>query len=93
MLVAEKFIRFLAPEYGKHIVYTDAGTWYDEEFNVIGLKQYLYSSIEKSLMERVNHYLKDRKVLMITIRVDKRNVIYFTYLTDYNALYLYITIL
>ena len=28
--------------------------------NVIGLKHYLHSSIEKSLMERVNQYLKDR---------------------------------
>jgi len=60
MLVTEKFIRFLVSEYGKHAVYTDVDTWYDEECNVIGLEHYLYSSIEKSLMERVNHYLKDR---------------------------------
>jgi len=42
-------------------VYTDnGGTWYDEACNVIGLKHYVHSSIEKSLMERVNQYLKDR---------------------------------
>jgi hypothetical protein len=41
-------------------VYTDRGTWYDEECNMFGLKHYLHSSIEKSLMERVNQYLKDR---------------------------------
>ncbi len=60
MLIAEKFIKFLVSKYGKHIVYTDGGTWYDEACEVIGLKHYLHSSIEKSLMERVNHYFKDR---------------------------------
>ena len=54
MLVAEKFIRSLVYKYGKHTVYTDGGTWYNEACNVIGLKHYLHSSIEKSLMERVN---------------------------------------
>ncbi|HSF49125.1 MAG TPA: hypothetical protein VLA74_00050 [Nitrososphaeraceae archaeon] len=61
MLVAEKFIRSLVLNYGKHTVYTDGGTWYDvEAYHVLRLKHYLYSSIEKSLMERVNQYLKDR---------------------------------
>jgi len=60
MLVAEKFIRSLVSNYGKHTVYTDGGTWYDQGCNIIGLKHYLHSSIEKSLMERVNQFLKDR---------------------------------
>jgi putative transposase len=60
MIVAEKFIRSLVQKYGKHTVYTDGGTWYDEACNLIGLKHYLHSSIEKSIMERVNLYLKDR---------------------------------
>jgi len=60
MIIAEKFIRSLVSKYGKHTVYTDGGTWYDQACNVIGLKHYLHSSIEKSLMERVNQYLKDR---------------------------------
>ena len=60
MLVPEKFIRSLVSNYGKHIVYKDGGTWYDEACEVIGLKHYLHSSIEKSLMERVNQYFKDR---------------------------------
>jgi putative transposase len=60
MLVIEKFIRSLVPKYGKHIVYTDGGTWYDEACNVIGLKHIVHSSMGKSLMERVNQYLKDR---------------------------------
>ena len=41
-------------------MYTDGGTWCDEACNVIGLKHIVHSSIEKSLMERVNQYLKDR---------------------------------
>ena len=60
MLIAEKFIRSLVSNYGKHIVYTDGGTWYNEACNVIGLKHYLHSPFQKSLMERVNQYLKDR---------------------------------
>ncbi|MDR4512289.1 MAG: hypothetical protein MRJ93_11365 [Nitrososphaeraceae archaeon] len=60
MLVAEKFIRSLVTKYGKHTVYTDGGTWYEEACHVIELKHYLHSSIEKSLMERANQYFKDR---------------------------------
>ena len=60
MLVAEKFIIFLVSKYGKHTVYTDGGTYYREACNVIGLKHHLHSPFEKSLMERVNQYFKDR---------------------------------
>ena len=48
MLVAEKFIRFLVSKYGKHTVYTDGGTWYDEACNILKLKHYLHSPREKS---------------------------------------------
>ena len=61
MFVAENFIRSLVSIYGKHTVYTDGGTWYDDEAcKILRLKHYLHSSIEKSLMERVNQYFKDR---------------------------------
>ena len=60
MLVAEKFIRSLVENYGKHRVYSDGGTWYDEACNVLRLKHYLHSPLEKSLIERVNQYFKDR---------------------------------
>ncbi len=61
MLVAEKFIRSLVSKYGKHTVYTDRGTWYDEACNVLRVKHYLHSPpFEKSLMKRVNQYFKDR---------------------------------
>ncbi|HET7644743.1 MAG TPA: hypothetical protein VFK40_14655 [Nitrososphaeraceae archaeon] len=74
-------------------MYTDGGTWYDEACNVIGLKHHLHSSIEKSLMERVNQYFKDgTESLMTIIHVDKRNVIYFMFIIGYNSLYLCIII-
>jgi putative transposase len=60
MLVAERFIRSLVSKYGKHTVYTDGGTWYPDTSNVIGLKHFLHSPFQKSLMERVNQYFKDR---------------------------------
>ncbi|HET7644383.1 MAG TPA: hypothetical protein VFK40_12815 [Nitrososphaeraceae archaeon] len=61
MFVAEKFMRSLVEKDGKHTVYTDGGTGYnDEACNILKLKHYLHSSIEKSLMERVNLYFKDR---------------------------------
>ena len=60
MLVAERFIQSLVEKYGRHAVYTDGGTWYDEACNVLRLKHYLHSPFEKSLMERVNQYFKDR---------------------------------
>ena len=28
MIIAEKFIQSLVSNYGKHVVYTDSGTWY-----------------------------------------------------------------
>ena len=93
MLVAEKFIRSLVSKYGRHPVYTDGGTWYDEACNILRLKHYLHSPFQKSLMERVNQYFKDRtENLMITIHVSKMNVIYFMYITGYNSLYLCIMI-
>jgi putative transposase len=60
MLVAEKFIQSLIEKYGRHTVYTDGGTWYDEACNVLRLKHYLHSPLEKSLIERVVQYFKDR---------------------------------
>ena len=51
MLIAEKFIRSLVSKYGRHTVYTDVGTWYDETCNILKLKHYLHSPFEKSLME------------------------------------------
>ena len=60
MLVAEKFIRSLVSKYGKHSIYTDGSTWYPEACKILKLKHYLHSSLEKSLIESVMQYFKDR---------------------------------
>ena len=53
-------LKSLIKLYGKHIVYSDAGTWYPEACNSLGLKHILHSSFEKSIIERAMEYLKDR---------------------------------
>jgi putative transposase len=60
MFVAENFIRSLVSKYGRHTVYTDGGTWYPEACKILRLKHYLYSPSEKSLIERIIQYFKDR---------------------------------
>ena len=60
ILVAEKFIRSLVAKYRKYTVYTDGVTWYPETCNVLRLNLYLHSPFQKSSMEGVNQYFKDR---------------------------------
>ena len=60
MLIAEKFIQSLVEKYGKHTMYTNGGIWYEQAYSIVRLKHYWHSSIEKSLIERVDQYLKDR---------------------------------
>ena len=62
-LLLKNLLDSLVDKYGRHTVYTDGGTWYPEACNILKLKHYLHSSIEKSLMERVNQYFKDRTEL------------------------------
>ena len=60
MFVAENFIRSLVEKYGRHTVYTDGGTWYPQACNFLHLKHRLHSPLEKTLIERVMQYFKDR---------------------------------
>ena len=61
MFVAENyFIQSLLSKYGRHTVYTDGGTWYPQACNFLHLKHRLHSPLEKSLIERVMQYFKDR---------------------------------
>lgn len=60
ILVAQIFLKSLVEKYGKHVVYTDGGTWYPEACRALGLEHRLHSPYEKSLIERANEYLKDR---------------------------------
>jgi putative transposase len=60
MFVAENFIRSLISKYGRHTIYTDGGTWYPQACNFLHLKHRLHSHLEKSIIERVMQYFKDR---------------------------------
>ena len=60
MLILSSFLESLLEKYGRHAVYSDGGTWYPEACNVLGLKHYLHSPLEKSFVERVIQYFKDR---------------------------------
>ncbi|HET7644658.1 MAG TPA: DDE-type integrase/transposase/recombinase [Nitrososphaeraceae archaeon] len=60
MFVAENFLRSLVESYVKHVVYTDGGTWYPQACNFLHLKHHLHFSLEKSLIERIIQYFKDR---------------------------------
>ena len=60
MFVAENFIGSLVDKYGKHIVYTDGGNWYPQACNFLHLEHRLHSPLEKSLIERMMQYFKDR---------------------------------
>jgi len=60
MFVAENFLRSLVSKYGVHTVYTDGGTWYPQACNFLNIKHRLHSPFEKSLIERVMQYFKDR---------------------------------
>ena len=60
MLVAKQFLQSLIIKYGKHSVYSDGGTWYPEACKVLDVKHYIHLSLEKSLIERIMQYFKDR---------------------------------
>ena len=60
MIVVESFLRTLIKIYGKHIVYSDGGTWYPEACVSLGLEHRLHLPYEKSIVERTIEYLKDR---------------------------------
>ena len=60
MLIAEAFLKTLVKVYGKHPVYSDGGTLYPQACNFLGLVHRLHSPFEKSIIELVIEYFKDR---------------------------------
>ena len=60
MFIAENFLRSLVEKYGRHTVYTDGVTRFPQACNFYILKHHLHSSLEKSLIERIIQYFKDR---------------------------------
>jgi putative transposase len=60
ILVAQMFLRTLVEKYGKHVVYSDGGSWYPDACRALKLEHRLHSPYEKSIVERANQYIKDR---------------------------------
>jgi putative transposase len=60
MIIAELFLRSLIRIYGRHVVYSDGGTWYPEACISLGLEHRLHSPYEKSIVESTIEYFKDR---------------------------------
>jgi putative transposase len=60
MFVAKRFLSGIVKEYGKHQVSTDSGTWYPMACKFLKLKHHIHSPLEKSLIERIMQFIKDR---------------------------------
>ena len=61
MLVAvERFIASLMNRYGKHPASTDGGTLYPQACSFLKVEHHIHSPFEKSIIERIIQYIKDR---------------------------------
>jgi putative transposase len=60
MLVAEQFLQNIIKKYGRHPVSSDGGTWYVPACKFLKVKHHINSSYEKSIIERIIQYIKDR---------------------------------
>ncbi len=60
MFVSERFLSKLVNIHGKHSISTDGGTWYPQACGFLNLKYHIHSSFEKSIIERMIQYIKDR---------------------------------
>jgi len=60
MLVAEQFLQNIIKKCGRHPVSSDGGTWYVPACKFLKLKHHINSSYEKSIIERIIQYIKDR---------------------------------
>lgn len=61
MFVAQRFLSKIIKDYDKHPVLTDGGTWYPQSCMFLKVVEHrLYSSYQKSKIERTMQYIKDR---------------------------------
>jgi putative transposase len=61
MLIAEeRFLSSIVKEYRNHPVSTDGGTWYPQACRFLNLDHHIHSPYEKSIIERIIQYIKDR---------------------------------
>ncbi|CAN5785105.1 hypothetical protein BH23THE1_BH23THE1_31090 [soil metagenome] len=60
MFVAERLLSGLVKVHGNHPVSTDVGTWYPHDCRILQFDHHVHSFYEKSLVERMMRYIKDR---------------------------------
>ena len=58
MIVVEAFLRSLITIYGKHIVYSDGGTWYPEACSSLGLTHMLILHLKRALLKEQSNQSK-----------------------------------
>ena len=58
--IAKRFLYYVVNKYGLHDVSSDGGTWYPGACKFLKLYHHLHSAFEKSIIERMMQYIKDR---------------------------------
>ena len=75
MLVAERFLKALVIEYGKHPLSTDGGTWYPQACRFLNIEHHIHSLYERSIIEKEqsNTLRIEPNLLMTTFLVEKKS--------------------
>ena len=75
MLVAERFLKALVIEYGKHPLSTDGGTWYPQACRFLNIEHHIHSLYmrEVSLKGQSNTLRIEPNLLMTTFLVEKKS--------------------
>jgi putative transposase len=60
LIAEERFLSSIVKEYRNHPVSTDGGTWYPQACRFLNLDHHIQSPYEKSIIERIIQYIKDR---------------------------------
>src|SRR5215212_993738 len=79
MLVAERFLKGLVIEYGKHPLSTDGGgTWYPQACRFLNIEHHIHSLYERSIIEKEQSSTLriEPNLLMTTFLVEKKSACY-----------------
>ena len=60
MSLLKSFLSYVVEEYGRNPVSTEGGTWYTQACHFLKIPHRIHSSFEKSIIERMMQYIKDR---------------------------------
>ena len=71
-VVVECFLSGFLEEHGEHPLSTDGGTWYPQACGFLRVEHHVHSPHEKSIIERMVQYIKDRTDNLMTVFHAKR---------------------